>query len=82
MSRDRTALIGLHGEVVTHQRITRFPDVVQCAGTMEALLEQGKPIGTDLDHIARCSECGSEYAVQTGTGRAIRAGQRARDEES
>lgn len=75
-----------HGGVVTHRRITKYPDTVACTGTMLLLLEpddygRPRPVGSDLDHIAVCSQCGSEYAVQTGTGREMRAGQR-RDEEA
>lgn len=76
MSKDSTPFHGQHGEVVTHQRITPFPNTTTCAGTMMQLLEQGSPVGTDLDHIVVCSLCGAEYAVQTGTGRALRAGRR------
>lgn len=76
MSKDRTPFHGLHGEVVTHKRITPFPDTTTCTGTMEQLLEAGSPVGTELDHIVVCSLCGAEYAVQTGTGRAIRDGRR------
>ena len=74
--KDRTPLHGLHGEVVTHKRITLYPDTTTCTGTMMELIEDGSPVGTDLDHIVVCVLCGAEYAVATGTGKAIRDGRR------
>ena len=70
-----------HGGVVTHRRITLYPDTVECTGTMLLILEpddygRPRPVGTDLDHIAVCSKCGAEYAVQTGTGREVRGHRR------
>lgn len=79
MSKDRTPFHGPHGEVVTHKRITPFPDTTTCTGTMQTVLVPDDvghmvPAGTEFDHIAICSACGTEYAVQTQAGKAIRDG--------
>lgn len=80
MSQQLRPLHGPQGEVVTHKRITRFPDTTTCTGTMQRVFEAGSPVGSNLDHIAVCSLCGAEYAVQTGTGKAVRDGQINREE--
>lgn len=79
MTREHTDLIGPHGEVVTHKRITRNPGTTTCTGTMQTVLVPDDvghmvPAGTEFDHIAICSLCGTEYAVQTQAGKAIRDG--------
>lgn len=72
-------LLNEHGHVVTHKFIGSKPGLTSCTGTMR-FRGWRRPYGgidwdgTSLDRIAYCSSCGAEYAVQTGTGKGVRAG--------